>query len=86
MTSHAETVLAAIESLQGTLQIAAALLQTGRTVDLAGLDEEAARLCMAIGTLPESQAISLRPNLEALVRDLDRVSVALPSPLQLQPD
>ncbi len=80
MVTHAEAVHAAIQSMQGTLQIAAALLQAGRQVDLSGLDGEAARLCMALGMLPEGAAPPLRPALESLVRDLDRVTTALAPP------
>jgi len=77
MLTHAEAVHAAIQSMQATLQIAAALVQSGREVDLAGLDGEAARLCTALGLLPQADALPLRPALESLVRDLDRVAVAL---------
>ena len=80
MSNHARAVHAAIESLQGTLQVATALVTSGRTVDLAGLDQEAARLCAALGALPAAQAAALRPALEALLRDLDRTAVALGPP------
>lgn len=80
MVTHAEAVQAAIESMQGTLQIAAALMQSGRAVDFGGLDQEAARLCAAVGVLPQPDARPLRPALEALLRDLDRVTVALAPP------
>lgn len=82
MVSHAEAVHAAIQSMQGTLQIAAALLQAGRQVDLAGLDGEAARICMAVGMLPDGDAAPLRPSLEALVSDIDRVTIALAPPAE----
>ncbi len=81
MLSHAEAVGAAIESLRGTLQIAAALVESGRAVDLGGLDQDAARLCMALGSLPREEAQPLRPALEALMRDLDRTQAALGPPL-----
>ena len=77
MFSHAQAVQAAIESMQGTLQLADALMRSGRVVDFAGLDREAARLCAAVGVLPVTEAVALRPALEALVRDLDRAAVAL---------
>lgn len=80
MSNHAEAVRAAIESLQGTLQVAAALVRSGRAVDLAGLDQDAARLCAAIVLLPDTQAAALRPAMEALVRDLDRTTAALVPP------
>lgn len=80
MVTAAAASLAAIESLRAMLRITGALLQSGRRVDLAGLDAEAARLCAAIGLLPREEARPLRPALEALLRDLDRLAAALPRP------
>jgi hypothetical protein len=80
MVAAAEASLAAIQSMQAMLQIAGALLRSGRRVDLGGLDAEAARICAAIGLLPEAEAAPLRPALEALLRELDRVTAALPLP------
>ncbi len=80
MAAAAEASLAAIQSMQAMLQIAGALLHAGRRVDLGGLDAEAARLCMAIGLLPQAEAMPLRPALEGLLRELDRVTAALPPP------
>ncbi len=80
MSNHARAVHAAIESLQGTLQVAAALVNAGRAVDLAGLDQEAARICVALGALPAPQAAALRPAMEALLRDLDHTTAALRPP------
>lgn len=80
MADHAGAVRAAIESMQGTLRVAAALARAGRAVDLAGLDQDAARLCVAVGVLPRADAAPLRPALEALLLDLDRVAAALAPP------
>jgi hypothetical protein len=80
MVAAATASLAAIQSMQGMLQIAGALLQAGRRVDLGGLEVEAARLCATIGLLPAEEASPLRPALEALLRDLDRVVAALSRP------
>jgi hypothetical protein len=80
VTAPTTACLAAIESLQGMLRIAAALLQAGRRVDLGGLDAEAARLCIAIGLIPHEESRPLRPALEHLLRDLDAVGSALRPP------
>lgn len=77
MSPHAEAVHAAIESLQATLQIATALARSGRAIDLAGLDQDAARLCTAVALLPALQATALRPAMEALLRDLDGTTAAV---------
>jgi len=72
--------LARIDSMRGTVQVARALVESGRAVDLAGLDAEAARLCVAIGMMPELVSKPLRPPLEALRDDLDRLTDALDGP------
>ncbi|MDB5371630.1 MAG: hypothetical protein JWP04_272 [Belnapia sp.] len=72
--------LAAIEALHGTVLMARALVSTGRRVDLAGLDTEAACLCAAVAILPPATARSLRPALESLARDVDGLAAMLPSP------
>ncbi len=80
MVAAATASLAAIQSLQATLRIAGALIKSGRRVDLAGLEVDAARICATIGLLPPDEAGQLRPALEALLRDLDHVAAALPRP------
>ena len=77
MSTHAQAVHAAIESMRGTLLIAAVLVRSGRHIDLAGLDQEAARLCAALGALPAPEAKALCPAMEALLRDVDRTAAAL---------
>jgi hypothetical protein len=74
---HLGPVLAALESLQATLCVAGALLDSGREVDLTGLEEEAARICLAAGMLPREAAAPIRAALEAALRDLDNVAAAL---------
>jgi hypothetical protein len=80
MPTHAQAVHAAIEAMRGTLLMAAVLVRSGRNIDLAGLDLEAARLCTALGALPAEQAVALRPAMEALLRDVDRTAAALAPP------
>lgn len=70
---------ASIESLRGVLAMARALVQGGRHVDLAGLEEETAQLCAALESAPD-QARPLRPALVALLAELDALAVTMPEP------
>ena len=72
--------LAAIDSLQGTLTMARALVLAGREVDLAGLDREAARLCAAVACMPGDSGQALLPSLIGLTREVDALSVSIPEP------
>jgi len=72
--------LAVIESLRAVLRIAIALVDSGRQVDLAGLEVEVTRLCAAVSLLPVQEAETLRGALEALLSDVDRLAAALPPP------
>ena len=76
----AASTLAAIEALHGTVLMARALVSTGRQVDLAGLDAEAADVCSAVERLSQATAQSLRPALEALAREVDGLATVLPPP------
>ncbi|MDO9709347.1 hypothetical protein [Paracraurococcus lichenis] len=71
---------AAIDSLHGTLVVARALAESGRRIDLAGLDAGAAALCAAIAMLPPGQARPLRPALVALLEEVEGLGAALPPP------
>jgi hypothetical protein len=75
----AHPALAAVEALTATLQLARALQDSGRPIDLAGLDAQAASLCTAVALLPAAVARPLRPALEALAREVDALSTALAS-------
>ena len=72
-------IRAAIDAMDGTLLMAQALVEGGRRIDLAGLDREAGRLCMAVMALGEAEARRLRPALEALRRRVDGLAVSLAS-------
>ncbi len=74
---HTEVVRAAIEAMDGTVAVARALVEGGRRVDLAGLDREATSLCAAVMALETVQARSLRPALEALLRQVDGLRAVL---------
>ena len=72
--------LAVIDSLHSTVLMARALVSTGRQIDLAGLDLEAASLCAAVGRLPPAEARRLRPALQALVHEVEGLAAVLPPP------
>ena len=72
--------LAAIESLQGTLAMARALVLAGRRVDLVGLDREAARLCAAVACMPGDSGDTLLPGLLGLAREVEALSLCLQEP------
>ena len=72
--------MAAIESLHGTLSMARALVVSGRAIDLAGLDREAARLCAAVACLPGDSGQALLASLHALMRELDLLVGCMPRP------
>lgn len=79
-TLEAAAALAAIDNLGGVLQVARALALGGRAVDLAGLDQQAARVCVVVGLLPPEDAQPLRAALLGVVRDVDALRSALTDP------
>ncbi|MGK7868698.1 hypothetical protein [Falsiroseomonas sp. E2-1-a20] len=68
---HARAVQAAIEAMGGTVLMARALVESGRRVDLEGLDRDATALCAAVLGLAGDQGRLLRPALEGLLRQVD---------------
>jgi hypothetical protein len=68
---------AAIDAMGATLAVAQGLVECGRAVDLAGLDQEMARLCAGILALDAADGRALRPGLEALVHQVDRLHATL---------
>ena len=74
---EAAPTLTAIESMRGTLAVARALVDSGRQVDLVGLDGGAAALCVAISLLPREQGRTMLPALFALVAEIDGLRCAL---------
>lgn len=79
-TFEVAATLAAVESLHGTLSMARALVVSGRDIDLAGLDREAARLCAAVACLPGDSGQALLASLQALTREIDLLTVVMPRP------
>lgn len=73
----AEVVGAAIVAFDGTLAVARALVESGRRIELAGLEREAAALCAAIMALDAGEARRLRPALEALRRHVEGLAATM---------
>lgn len=71
--AEALVLLAAIEAVHATLAVARALVQSGREVDLTGLDAEAGRLCIAIACASPQVGPRLLLPLHDLVAELDRL-------------
>jgi hypothetical protein len=69
LAPDAETVAAAAAALLSALAVARALSDRGRRVDLAGLDREAAALCIAALALPPEEGRRLRPRLSAIAAE-----------------
>jgi hypothetical protein len=69
--------LGGIESMRDTLAMARALVEGGRSIDLTGLEAEAAAICAAIRTLPAGGADALRPAMLALVREVEALAATL---------
>jgi hypothetical protein len=61
----------------GTLQVARALAQSRRSIDLTGLDHEIGRLCAASLDLPAAQGRAMRPLLFSVLAELDALSACV---------
>ncbi|MBO1073833.1 hypothetical protein [Roseomonas marmotae] len=72
-----QAVLASIDRMDSTLAVAIALADSGRTLDLGGLEEEMTRLCGAALMLPTAEGQALRPAMAGLLARLERLSAAL---------
>ena len=72
-----DAVRAAARSLGGMVSVADGLAQAGRTVDLDGLEREAAALCGAAMLLPEEDGRAIRPDLALLLTQVDALIARL---------
>jgi hypothetical protein len=72
--TQAAAMMAAARS---TLRVARALVESHRPVDLAGLQDTIGRLCAASLDLPREEGRALRPQLAAVLADLDALERAL---------
>jgi hypothetical protein len=71
---HTEAVRAAIDTLGGTVAVARALVEGGRVIDLAGLERDCAMLCAALMALDIHDARRMRPALEELLYQVNRLA------------
>ncbi len=74
---HTEAVRAAIDTLGGTVAVARALVEGGRFIDLAGLERDCAMLCAALMALDIDQARRMRPGLEELLHQVNRLAAQM---------
>ena len=72
-----DAVRALAEELSQIVGIACALVETGRIVDLAGLDSQVGLLCAKMLDLPPEEGRSARPLLVALSGAVETLSRAL---------
>lgn len=77
---QAAVLLAAIEAMEATIAVADALATERRRIDLAGLEDEVGRICVASLAAPRSTVQAVRTRLEGLLRRLDQLRAALAPP------
>ena len=70
-------VHALVAELTNTIDLARALAESGRAIDLAGLDRRVGLLCAKSLDLPPDQGRSVRPHLVALSGALETLSQVL---------
>ncbi len=70
-------VCAAADALRGLVAVARALVESGRAVELDGLEAEAERVCAAAACLPRAAGFAVIPTLESAVREIDALREAL---------
>jgi hypothetical protein len=77
MTDPVTQAAAMAEAASGTLRLARALVEARRSVDLAGLQNAIGRMCAAALDLPPEQGRALRPQLAAVLAELDALERAM---------
>lgn len=77
---QAAVLLAAIDAMEATIAVADALATERRRIDLAGLEDEVGRICVASLAAPRSTVQAVRGRLEGLLRRLDQLRAALAPP------
>ncbi len=75
-----ETVVEMIDGAAKTIQLARALADARRPIELSGLDEMIGLLCARLLDLDYSEGRGLRERLVALERDLAALEARLPPP------
>jgi hypothetical protein len=73
----AAAVRALAEELTGTIGLARALAESGRSIDLTGLDRRIGLLCAKALDLPSDEGRRVRPRLIALSGSMESLSQAL---------
>ncbi len=77
MTDPVTQAAAMVEAACGTLRVARALVEARRSVDLAGLQNAVGRMCAAVLDLPPQQGHALRPQIAAVLAELDALERAM---------
>lgn len=67
------TIELVVETMTSTVCVARALVMAGCRIDLEGLDQEIGDLCAEAVALPRAEGQSIRPALEALLREVDQL-------------
>lgn len=70
-------VHALAEELTKTIDLACALAECGRAIDLTGFDHRVGLLCAKSLDLPPDEGRCMRPHLVALSRSIDALSAAM---------
>lgn len=66
----------AAEAVANMLRLARGMVQSGRRVELEGLDQMVGRLCARCLDLPPEEGRALRPHLAALLVEIDALSAS----------
>lgn len=67
----------ALHHVSATIAVARGLATTGRTIDLAGIEAAAGRLCAQVLDLPPTSGVALRPALLELDTSLQALAALL---------
>jgi hypothetical protein len=77
MTDPQTQAAAMADAACGVLRMARSLVQSRRTIDLGGLQDNVGRLCAATFDLEYREARAIRPKLAAVLAELDALETAL---------
>ncbi|HZH46082.1 MAG TPA: hypothetical protein VEY31_05550 [Roseococcus sp.] len=79
-SAELSVMLGAIDSLRATVAVARALVQSGREVDLAGLDKDAERVCAAAACTGPAIRPWLADPLNQAMAEVERLSALMRAP------
>jgi len=68
------------EAVAAMLRLARGMLDSGRRIDLAGMEQMVGRLCARCLDLPPEEGRAMRPSLAALLAEIDALNASLPTP------